>query len=355
MTSQFSTIDAAVAAIAPRRSRHRRRRRRPRKRGRFHLRRRKGDARNRQFHDHARPRAALHAAPARGLRAAQAAPDGRVEHGPAGHLFTVPVDHRTSKTGITAQERARTIQAIVDPHQQAERFRPARALVSAGGQRRGRAAPGRAYRGGRRSGPAGRPGPGRRAVRNSRRRTATGPTRDAAVRAGRTSIDLEIISIDELIRYRRVREKLVYRIAEAELPTRYGHFKLIFYGVKYEAQQPFVLVMGDLDKVGRCRWCGSIRPASPATCSASLRCDCGDQLHMALEMIGQEGAGVLVYLPQEGRGIGLIEKIKAYHLARRGARHGRSQPGPGLSRPTSAITASASNCSRTWGCRKSGC
>ena len=54
------------------------------------------------------------------------------------------------------------------------------------------------------------------------------------------------ISIEELIRYRRVREKLVYRIAEAQLPTRHGQFKLIFYGVRYEAQQPFVLVMGEL-------------------------------------------------------------------------------------------------------------
>jgi 3,4-dihydroxy 2-butanone 4-phosphate synthase/GTP cyclohydrolase II len=124
---------------------------------------------------------------------------------------------------------------------------------------------------------------------------------------------LEIISIEELIRYRRIREKLVSRIAEAKLPTKHGEFKLIAYEVKYEAQQPLVLVMGDPTKV--------VAPLVRLHSSCftgdlldSLRCDCGDQLHMALDVIGREGAGVLVYLPQEGRGIGLIEKIKAYQL-----------------------------------------
>ncbi len=230
---------------------------------------------------------------------------------PLGTCFTIPVDHRTSRTGITAQERAHTIRTMLDPASKPTDF-----------VRPGHLFPLVAKEGGvlRRAGHT-------EAAVDLARMAGLAPAGvlceildDEGNRANRKRLfelarqhKLEIISIEELIRYRRIREKLVSRIAEAKLPTRHGEFKLIAYEVKYEPQQPLVLVMGDPTKV--------VAPLVRLHSSCftgdlldSLRCDCGDQLHMALDMIGREGAGVLVYLPQEGRGIGLIEKIKAYQL-----------------------------------------
>ena len=92
---------------------------------------------------------------------------------------------------------------------------------------------------------------------------------------------------------------------------------MIAYGVKYEQQEPVALVLGKPEQLPA----PLIRLHSSCFTGdllASLRCDCGDQLRLAMDMIGREGAGVIVYLPQEGRGIGLVEKIKAYGLQDQG-------------------------------------
>jgi 3,4-dihydroxy 2-butanone 4-phosphate synthase/GTP cyclohydrolase II len=124
---------------------------------------------------------------------------------------------------------------------------------------------------------------------------------------------IKIISIADLISYRRRHEKLVKRVAEAKLPTKYGEFKIIAYKSETDPDQHVALVMGDIE---------SSEPVLTRVHSecltgdvfSSLRCDCGEQLNMAMEMIASEKRGVVLYMRQEGRGIGLHNKICAYQL-----------------------------------------
>jgi 3,4-dihydroxy 2-butanone 4-phosphate synthase/GTP cyclohydrolase II len=126
--------------------------------------------------------------------------------------------------------------------------------------------------------------------------------------------DLKIISIEQLIAHRRVSEKLIHRAAEAHLPTKYGDFRIIVYEVQYENQEPIALVHGDLSQEGPAPLVRMHSSCFTGDLISSLRCDCGDQLEMALQRVSEEGRGAVVYLPQEGRGIGLAQKIRAYAL-----------------------------------------
>ncbi|MBI1342303.1 MAG: bifunctional 3,4-dihydroxy-2-butanone-4-phosphate synthase/GTP cyclohydrolase II [Terrimonas sp.] len=231
--------------------------------------------------------------------------------------FTVSVDllGHGCTTGISAQDRSKTVQALIDPHTVPEDL-----------GRPGHIFPLRAKRGG-----------------VLRRAGHTEATIDLARLAGfqpagvlveimnddgsmarlpqlievAKKFDFKIISIKDLIEYRITRDSLIDEIVKVDMPTKYGHFKLIAFQEKNTKNEHLALVKGEWEKdeplmvrVHSSCFTGDIL--------GSMRCDCGEQLHAAMRMVEKEGKGAILYMNQEGRGIGLLNKLKAYRLQEEG-------------------------------------
>jgi 3,4-dihydroxy 2-butanone 4-phosphate synthase/GTP cyclohydrolase II len=133
------------------------------------------------------------------------------------------------------------------------------------------------------------------------------------LRAFATKYGLKMLSIADLIQYRRRRERLIELIEEVELPTAYGYFKLRLYTSSPDGMDHLCLIKGNLAE------CPTPLVRVHSECLTgdvfgSARCDCGNQLHAAMRMVEEEGCGVILYMRQEGRGIGLANKLHAYKL-----------------------------------------
>ena len=129
--------------------------------------------------------------------------------------------------------------------------------------------------------------------------------------------DMKLISIADLIAYRLKQESIVEQGEEVDMPTEYGHFRLIPFRQKSNGLEHIAIIKGDVkgDEPVLVRVHSS---CATGDIFGSMRCDCGEQLHEALRLIEKEGRGAVIYLNQEGRGIGLMEKMKAYKLQEKG-------------------------------------
>ena len=227
--------------------------------------------------------------------------------------FLTPVDHVSAGTGVSADNRSKTILALSDPNAKHTEFvKPGHVdilLAKDGGTLR-RAGHTEATIDLLRM--AGRQPAG--AIIEILSQKHTGMADRDELRELSVKYDLPMITIDDLLRYRRLGERLIHREVEVNIETgEFGSPKFIAYKVDHEAQEPLAMVWGDLSS-GEAPLIRMHSSCFTGDILGSLRCDCGEQLHIAMGMIAEEGAGAVVYLPQEGRGIGLTAKLKAYQL-----------------------------------------